>query len=56
MYVPRVLYEDCCSFQDINYQSSAQADSLFNLTQNYYFVISDNISTIPETSTETEEL
>ena len=46
MYVARVQYEGCCSFQDANSQGSSQPDCLFNLTQNYYYIVSDasNIS------------
>lgn len=40
MYVSRVQYEGCSSFQDTNAQGSSQPDSLFNLTQNYYYVVS----------------
>ena len=41
MYVQRIVYEGCCSFQDVSALGSAQADSLFNLTQNYYLIISE---------------
>lgn len=46
MYVSRVQYEDCCSFQDTNSQGSSQPNSLFNLTQNYYYVVSSDANTI----------
>ena len=42
MYVQRIVYEGCCSFQDVSALGSAQADSLFNLTQNYYLIISED--------------
>lgn len=39
MYVSRIIYEGCNSFQDANSQGSSIPDSLFNLTQNYYYVL-----------------
>ena len=52
MYISRVQYEGCCSFQDTNSQGSAQPDSLFNLTQNYYYVVSSEILTVPQYANE----
>ena len=51
MYVPRVQYEDCCSFQDTNSKGSSQPDSLFNLTKNYYFVVSNEADNITQCDT-----
>lgn len=48
MYVSRVQYEGCCSFQDTNSQGSSQPDSMFNLTQNYYYVVSSEVHTVPQ--------
>lgn len=42
MYISRIEYDGCNSFQDANYQGSSQPDSLFNLTQNYYCIISED--------------
>lgn len=39
MYISRIVYNDCCSFQDTNSQGSSLPSALFNLTQNYYYVI-----------------
>jgi len=51
MYVQRIIYEGCCSFQDISAQGSAQVDSLFNLTQNYYLIVSEESATDVNEST-----
>lgn len=50
MYVSRIVYEGCDCFQDANSQGSSLPNSLFNLTQNYYYVVSDNedlFTTVP---------
>lgn len=39
MYISRIVYDGCCSFQDTNSQGSCLPNELFNLTQNYYYVI-----------------
>lgn len=39
MYISRIVYNGCCSFQDTNSQGSSLPSALFNLTQNYYYVI-----------------
>lgn len=41
MYISRIIYDGCCSFQDENSQGSCLPSALFNLTQNYYYVIPD---------------
>ncbi len=38
MYVSRIVYEGCCSFQDMDSCGSSLPNSLFNLTQNYYYL------------------
>ena len=42
MYLSRIVYEGCSSYQDANCQGSSLPDSLFNLTQNYYYVLPQN--------------
>lgn len=49
MYISRIVYDGCCSFQDTNSQGSCLPDALFNLTQNYYYVI-PNAAEIEDTT------
>ena len=42
MYVSRIVYDGCCSFQDANSRCSSLPDSLFNLTQSYYYLLPNN--------------
>lgn len=39
MYISRIVYDGCYSFQDTDGQGSCLPNTLFNLTQNYYYVI-----------------
>mgnify|MGYP004582751123 CR=1 FL=1 len=39
MYISRIVYDGCYSFQDTDGQGSCLPNALFNLTQNYYYVI-----------------
>ena len=39
MYLSRIVYDGCSSYQDANCQGTSLPDSLFNLTQNYYYVL-----------------
>ena len=52
MYIARMHYEGCSSFQDENSQGSVQPNSLFNLTQNYYYIVADDIHIIQQTATD----
>ena len=39
MYLSRIVYDGCSSYIDANCQGTSLPDSLFNLTQNYYYVL-----------------
>ena len=39
MYLSRIIYDGCSSYQDANCQGTSLPDSLFNLTQDYYYVV-----------------
>lgn len=39
MYISRIVYDGCYSFQDTDGQGSCLPSALFNLTKNYYYVI-----------------
>ncbi len=54
MYISRIVYSNCCSFQDTNRQGSSLPSSLFNLTQNYYYVVS-NGDEMPEVFSDIED-
>lgn len=48
MYIQRIIYEGCCSFEDTNREVSCDPNSLFNLTQNYYIIADSNIYVEPK--------
>lgn len=58
MYISRIVYDGCCSFQDTNSQGSCLPNALFNLTQNYYYIISnaeENEDTIEQDTIQEDE-